>query len=139
MSDDDTSWQFIGAHRFRIEPPDVVIFQEVGDVWPDEMRAIYEVLRRLAEDMGTPAFCINDTSRLGDLPSESRKIAATSGILAQVRALAVVVTGFRQRILAKLVISAAMLGMRSGTVPPIGFFATEQEARDWVATLRRVE
>ena len=137
-SDDDASWQQIGAHRFRLEPPDLAIFQMIGDVSPDEVLAMFEVIARFAGDAGRRVFCINDASRLGDLPAESRKSTVNSGILAHARGLAVVGAGFHQRILAKLVIGAARLGMRPGTVPPTAFFPTEQEARDWIARLRRV-
>ena len=138
MGDEHESWQTIGAHRFRVEPPDVFVLHDFGDVSPDEMRALCDVVHRIADEAGRAIFWINDISRMGELPAETRKIAALSGVLSRARAVAVVGAGFRQRILARLVVSAARLSMRAGSLPPIEFFPDEQEARDWIARLRRV-
>lgn len=137
--EEEAGWHDIGAHRYRFEPPDLVLLRDHGDVSPEEMQRIAEMIQRFRVVAGKPVCFINDISAMGDLPADTRKLAALGDALNSIRAIALVGADLRRRILARLVINAAKLARRPGNLPPIVFFSIEAEARAWIEGFRRGE
>jgi hypothetical protein len=130
-------WRSIGAHEIRAEAPDVLYLRDRGDVSPSEMSAIIEEGRKLAALSGRPPLWLNDISELGHVPSETRKLLTRSDLLLILKGAAVIGASLRQRVIAQLVLHAARLAYPNRPLPPVRFFASEAEARAWLAEARR--
>lgn len=120
----------IGRHTLRAEPPDTVLVEIVGDVAPDEVHEIQDELDELSRE-GSILFIIS-LARLGRMPAASRAVSARWPNLKRLRAIAIFGAGFEQRVLATLVIKAVRLLSKEFRATAV-FFATEAEARLWIA------
>jgi hypothetical protein len=100
------------------------------------MSAIIEEGRKLAASSGRPPFWLNDMSELGHVPSETRKLLTRSDLLPNLKGVAVIGASLPQRVIARLVLHAARLAYPDQPLPPVRFFASEAEARAWIAEAR---
>ncbi len=120
--------EMIGLHEFSFEPPDLARGVFRGDISADEMRRMVAYMRACTAEHA-PVMFMADVTALGAIPPETRKeVRGTVGI--PYGALAVHGATFRTKILCTLVLGAMKL--LSGVQTPIGFFATEAEARRWL-------
>jgi hypothetical protein len=133
---EQAGWRRIGAHMMRTEAPNVIFLRDRGDVSPSEMSAIIEEARKLAAISGTAPLWLNDTSQLGHVPAETRKVLAHSDLLLRLGAVAVFGASLSQRVIARLVLNAARLAYPRHPLPPVRFFASEADARAWLTSTR---
>jgi hypothetical protein len=119
----------------RVEPPDLVVVRAQGDLSPEDLREMLDEGRQLAAAVG-PVLWLSNISMLGNVPPETRKVAARSGMLTFLRASACTGAGPIQRALITLILNAAKLTGRRTTLPPVRFFATEAEGRAWLEDIR---
>lgn len=131
-----SGWRCIGAHMIRTEAPNVIFLRDRGDVSPSEMSAIIEEARKLAATSGAPPLWLNDTSELGNVPAETRKVLVRSDLLLILGAVAVFGASLSQRVIARLVLNAARLAHPGHPLPPVSFFSSEAEARAWLTSVR---
>lgn len=125
----------IGAHLFRWEPPDTGYLAYAGDVDAADMAEIAR--KSLTFTRGPPCvFLIVDMAKAGSISAEARKISAENGAGIAFRGIAVVGASRTLRVLAGLV-SRAVDIMNKNKDNPTRFFATEAEARAWIAERRR--
>jgi hypothetical protein len=129
-------WRQIGKHLLRVDPPDLVLVRAQGDLLPDELREMLDEARRLAAVVG-PVLWLSDISALGDMPAETRKVAAMSGVLTFVHASACIGARPIPRALVTLILHAAKLTNARSSMPPFRFVGTEAEGRAWLAEVRR--
>lgn len=137
MATDDSDWIRIGQHLLRFEPPDVIFLINRGDLTPDEMKAMFDEVRRHAAIAG-PMVWLNDVRELGVMGSEARRVAAREGeVMHLLHGVGVIGAGFAQRIVINMMTNAARLFSGKGAYPPVRFFDTADEAWAWAAELRR--
>lgn len=123
------------AHSFILwEPPDIVFMAFIGDIFESEMRWLTTESTLLGNANPDP-FVLVDLSRIGSVSPEARVVAKFAGKGARVRATAVFGASFHHRVIATLVNRAARM-LNGGSHHPIEFFATEAEARAWIAQRR---
>lgn len=137
MATDDSDGIRIGQHLLRFEPPDVIYLINRGDLTPEEMRAIFEEVRRIAAGAG-PLVWLSDVRELGELSSEVRKVAAREGgVMQLLHGIGVIGATFAQRIVITMMTNAARLFATKAAPPPVCFFDTADDARAWAAEQRR--
>jgi len=125
----------IGAHLFRWEPPDTAYLAYGGDVDAASMAEIAD--KSLQFTLASPCvFLIVDMAKAGSISAEARKVSANTSAGVAFRGIAVVGASRTLRILASLV-SRAVDIMNKNIDNPTRFFATEAEARAWIAERRR--
>jgi hypothetical protein len=124
----------VGQHRARIDD-DVLLFEMVGELSLDEINRYIGLAEEIKSKFGY-FFIIDDLSRFTSATAAVRKRVA--GWLGQsgCRACALYGASLTARTLAFMVIGAMkLLGAQNF---PISFCKTEQEARNFVATQRRI-
>jgi hypothetical protein len=128
---DGEGWQDIGAHAWRLEPPDLFCLDVVGDVCADDARRVVGALARCFRSAGR-LYTLTDLSRMGDISHEGRKASVYKDEPFELRAQLFVGAGFAQRVVIKLIISADRLVRRDTDPAPLLFFDAEPEARAWI-------
>jgi hypothetical protein len=125
----------IGPHLFRWEPPDTGYLAYGGDI---DAAAMAEIgAESLKFTRGPPrVFLIVDMAKAGSISAGARKVAAENSAGIAFRGIAVVGASRPLRVLAGLV-SRAVDIMHKNKDNPTRFFATEAEARAWIAERRR--
>lgn len=132
-----TGWQAIGAHRFRVDPPDTICFSLRGGISASDVLAIYAELHRCwVGNGGKLIFGIADLSRVGTLLPEARKAVLAPAHRHDSYVPIIVGATFALRVSVNLVSRAYR--MLSGDPDPIPtlFFETQGEARAWIAENR---
>lgn len=119
----------------RFEPPDLCVSAFIGDTDAAEMRHMNEELRRLTEGLDH-VFLLLDQTRAGSVTAEARKLGVegTKGI--PVVEAAAFGASFQVRVVITLVVRVLKL-LRGEKRELIHFFATEAEARAYLAERRR--
>lgn len=125
----------IGHHLFRWEPPDIGYVYYDGDMDAASMLA-YAEQSRIYTANKPRVFLIVNTSKLGRLSAEARRMSADGSKGLALRGIAVIGASRTIRVLAELV-SRGMDILNRNNDNPTRFFETEAEARAWIDTRRR--
>lgn len=122
-----------GGTFFRWEPPDTFFLVLVGDVPGEEMRRT--IAKAMEHTAGrTYALGLIDMSRVGTISPEARMIARNEARAIPMRGTAIISASFHHRVIALLINKAVALVRKD--YQPVAFFATETEARAWLAERR---
>jgi hypothetical protein len=127
---DDRPWKRIGAHAVRLEPPVTMFVRANGPVLVEDARALIAEMHRFAEGKGR-IFVLGDTSGVGALPADARKVMAELLLDVPIGATAVFGASFAQRVIVTLADKTNNL-IRGSRRYETRFFSTEQEARAWL-------
>jgi hypothetical protein len=139
MAEDDprdaTTEFLVGGHLFRWEPPDIGYLAYHGDLDDATAAILSEKARRFT--LGKPrVFLLVDMSKMGKIATGARRRSAEGAKDLAMRGTAVVGASAHLRIIAGLVTRAIDL-LYDKADNPTRFFATESEARAWIAERRR--
>jgi len=134
-------WTPVGKHLHRFEPPDIYVVCVHGGVTEEEIlahaRAILEL--GLREERGI--FWLTDLTHFRTISPAARRVTTRPEIrevVAMYRGAAMFGLSFSTRVLVQLTIKAYRK-LRPGQQRPVGFCATEPEARAFIEILRRGE
>ncbi|MDC3960609.1 STAS/SEC14 domain-containing protein [Polyangium jinanense] len=123
-------------HTVFFEPPDTAVWRFAGDISEAEMRELTSLEKSFIA--GRPYLLkLVDLSRIGSVSAGARKAGAEKVHDVPVLGVAVFGAHFAIRVLADLVVRAGSFIRRIDTVPT-RYFATEAEARAWLAERRAV-
>jgi hypothetical protein len=136
MSDGNHAYQKkFGTHIIRFEPPDLYLTTFVGEISGPEMTERNAEIARFAERQRW-VLGIADI-RQGSITPDARRAAAL--LTPRSRGTAFICLDPKQQL------SLSLLGTARGAIQsgkdvdsPLGFFATEAEARAWIAERRKV-
>ncbi|HVK67193.1 MAG TPA: STAS/SEC14 domain-containing protein [Polyangium sp.] len=121
-------------HTVFFEPPDTAVWRFVGDISETEMRELTSREKSLIA--GRPYLLkLVDLSRTGTVSAGARRAGAEKVHDVPVLGVAVFGAHFAIRVLADLVVRAGSFLRRIDAVPT-RYFATEAEARAWLAERR---
>jgi hypothetical protein len=123
--------QRLRGHTLRFSPNGLFHFIIEGDITADDARAITAFTREHAAGR-TYVLLLADLGALGSISHEARRIGVHAEKRVPYRAIAVYRASFEKRILASLILRAMALFKRLED-NPVQFFATEAEARAWIA------
>lgn len=128
-----STWVSVGAHQVRCEPS-VVFCRYVGALSLTDIKAVHAILDREIAEHGRTFFLVDARQFPGASPEVRKWLASGAGYH---KLGGVVFFGASATVEA----SATMIERASRMVsklssPPIRFFATEAEARAWIAELR---
>ena len=122
-----------GKHELYVED-DVLFSVPHGDVQGAELKLYTEAAMEI---IGQYGYCLilSDNHDLGGITADARRHSAQWTVGKPVLGMGLYNAGLAARTLLTIVLKALSLILR----PPIpfAFFATEHEARDWLAGLRR--
>ncbi|WP_437571519.1 STAS/SEC14 domain-containing protein [Sorangium sp. So ce542] len=104
-----------------------------GELTEDRARAIFTVLRRVAES-GRDVLVLADAHHMGIIPPLARKVLTEEVRSARIDAVALVGASFSVRVIVALL--AKGIHTITGRPYPQQFFATEDEARAWLFAQR---
>lgn len=127
----------VGKHIFRWEPPDVTFLSYVGDFDGDSMHRLDQIARQFSVPRPYVLVLI-DMSRVGTITAEARKRSAEDGIGVPMRGVAVFGASRAVRVVMSVVSRALDLFHGGHSDNPTHFFATEAEARAWIAERRKI-
>ena len=117
------------------EPPDIVVWEFIGEVDAKVMNDLYSEQARLS--LGKPhVLVLVHLERAGKVTTEARHEAARKRDTMNVRGIAYVGASFHLRVLATLVTKAATMLHRASD-NPMRFMKTKAEALAWFAERRR--
>lgn len=119
----------------RLEPPDLCVAVFVGDIDAALMRRMNEELKRAAEGRDH-IFLLVDQTRAGSVSAEARKLGVEGAKDLNIRDSAVFGASFHVRTVMTL-ITRVMKLIRGERAELVHFFATEAEARAYLAERRR--
>ncbi len=119
------------------EGEDVCRWVIAGDIDAPEVRRLVAQQKAVME--GAPYFIqLVDMSRVGRVTPEARKVSVEKQRDVNVVGTAIFGASLHVRMIAQLAIKAsAVLGYAKAGDTPAQFFATEAEARAWIAARRR--
>ncbi|WP_437944936.1 STAS/SEC14 domain-containing protein [Sorangium sp. So ce296] len=115
------------------EPDGLLRLTMRGELTEDRARAIFTVLRRVAES-GRDVLVLADAHHMGIIPPLARKVLTEEVRSARIDAVALVGASFSVRVIVALL--AKGIHMITGRPYPQQFFATEDEARAWLFAQR---
>jgi hypothetical protein len=124
-----------GPHLFRWEPPDVGYVAYNGDVDGPTM-ATYSEKSRLHTNNKPRVFLIVNSSKLGRIDAEARRLSANGSKGLALRGVAVVGGSRTIRVLSELFVRAIEI-LNHNPDNPTRFFEDEADARAWIDTRRR--
>lgn len=122
----------IGAHHVR-EELEVIFLTLVGDVSLQDVKQIVSVIDSLIERHGRYGGVI-DIQRLGSFSPDARRVASEWTGSGASYGNAFYGGGLTARVLMVLVSRVIQLTM--GSLMPLGFFKTAEEARAWLVVQR---
>lgn len=128
----ESSYQ-IGPHELKLEPPDIVFVSVVGIVTEAQAAELLTQSDRWAAQRDHQ-FWLVDASKLRHIEPAARRLAATWPISGSHWGTAAFGVSFAQRLLARLLLSAARI--LRGQVEIMVLVETEAEARDWITVER---
>lgn len=133
MRDEQPPYQKqIGSHSIRFEPPDLYVTTFIGEISGAEMMERNAEVARFAA--GKPFVLGLADIRRGIMTPDARR--AATGLTKLSRGTAFVCLEPKQQ-LSLSILATARESIQSGaTDSPLGFFATEPEAREWIAERR---
>lgn len=125
---------WVGRHLFRWEPPDIGYVAYKGDLDGEAATALSVKSRVIT--LGKPrVFLLVNMSQIGQISKEARSASAGGSQDLAIRGIAIVGAAGHIRLIVGLVSRAVELMQRQES--PTRFFATEAEARAWLAQRRR--
>src|SRR2546430_1286053 len=134
MSDDQSPYQKqIGTHTICFEPPDLYLTTFVGEISGPEMAERNAEVERFAA--GKPFVLGLADIRRGIMTPDARRAATQLTQLS--RGTAFVCLEPKQQLSLSLLGTARGSIQSGATDSPLGFFATEAEARQWIAERRK--
>jgi len=131
----DDTWQHVGAHRYRFEPPDLLHTHAMGRISRDQFAAALDQIEHHARR--GPLFWLVDLTHLDGIEPEARRLLSERDARAFLRGIVLVGGGFHQRVLATLALKAVRLFWRHETHVPFAFLADERAGRAWIEADRR--
>ncbi|EYF03737.1 Hypothetical protein CAP_5167 [Chondromyces apiculatus DSM 436] len=129
-------WQYLGAHRIRVEPPDLIRIEFLGDISAREMSTLGDIFLECVEEMSW-VMVSADLRRLGDMASETRRAAAQSPSMWHIHGSVVWGANLHQRLITWMTWHAMTLIRRGKHIPLLQAVVTEAEAEAWVARQRQ--
>ena len=122
-----------GPSYVTFNPPDTVFIVWIGDVDEAEMERVVEATSVVS---GAPPtlFLIADVSRMGSVTGGARRAAAEGSKRTNVRGSAVLGASFAARVI--ITLTDKIQGVLGASDCPTRYFATEVEARAWIAERR---
>jgi hypothetical protein len=126
----------IGRHVTYFEEPDIIFLRLSGPVSEEEGREI-NLRNREAGARLRHVFFLIDLGELLSLPSSVRRMAAETLRLLPTRAVVVYRAPLRARVIATMVVAALNFYRPEGDRNLLEYFDTEEEARAWLAQVRR--
>lgn len=126
----------LGRHATYFEEPDILFLQLVGPVSEEEGKEVNRLHRELGRGKERLFFLVD----LKDLESIHPEVRKDTGKVVKeiaLRGAALYNASLKAKVFAKLILTAANLFRREEERMPIVFFATEQEARAWIAERRQ--
>jgi hypothetical protein len=126
----------IRDHVVGFEPPDLCVVRFGETVTGEDVRAIYEVELRLAEEHGE-IYLMGDLAGVRTMTAEARKWWAEVETPPQILGIANFAPGFHLSVLAKLVMTLRRLSGHKSDEHVYGAI-DEADARAWIAK-RRLE
>jgi hypothetical protein len=130
------AWIEVGRHAVRGEPAEETLsirFQ--GDLSGEDAWNLANQMRLFVHDGERRLFLLLDGSALGNVPPTTRKAIADALLDVPIAAGAIFGASFAQRVIAMLVDRTNKL-LRRGQPYETRFFATEEQARAWIARKR---
>ena len=131
----DDTWQRVGAHLHRFEPPDLLRTRAMGSISRDELTAALDEIE--LHGRTAPLFWMIDLAHLAGIAPEARRLLSERDARAFLRGIVLVGGGFPQRVLANLALKAVRLFWRHETHVPFAFLADERAALSWIEAERR--
>lgn len=122
-----------GPSYVTFDPPDIALVVWIGDVDETEMARVVDETSVVS---GAPPdlFLIADVSRMGSVTGGARRAAAEGSKRTNVRGSAVVGASFAARVI--ITLTDKIQGVIGVNDCPTRHFATEAEARAWIAERR---
>lgn len=114
----------VGAHTIAFEPPDVCVFQMVGDISGDELVRVAQFLKEVPAKF----HLIVDTGRLGSFTTSAKKAIREVPLAAAVA----IFGASRQMQLVLSILNKVYMMVNLGTDIPLTFVPNEDEARKWI-------
>jgi hypothetical protein len=121
-----------GSVVTRFEPPSLVYVKVEGDVGEAEARGMLEAVGRYAA-RASQIIVVTDFRAMRSITPAARRASVMWDGARNIAAHGVVGPSFHTRVIATLLAKAAR--MIKGTLPPVRFFATADEARRWAKEL----
>ncbi len=106
-----------------------------GDILAEHMQGMYAVVESVSAGPAS-LFILQDLSRSQNFTAAARKAVATEPRAELIAGVASFGESFQMRVMVAMLDKAARLFGKQ-IVTPSGFFATEAEARAWIAERRR--
>ena len=122
----------VGAHVGFYEPPDLLVLEFRGNVTAEHV-ADYVAQRAALLEGQSRILTLIDARGLSEPPAEARAAVARLRI-PRPQATAIIGAGFRQRVMAELVVKAAYLF--TGKLIKLAFFDDVETARAWLLEMR---
>lgn len=130
------AWIEVGQHAVRGEPAEETLSIRLqGDLSSEDAWNLGHQMRLFVHDGETRLFVLLDVSAMGNIPPTSRKAIADALHDVPIAAGAVFGASFAQRVIATLADRTSKL-LRRGQPYETRFFATEEQARAWIAQKR---
>src|SRR5215210_842293 len=126
-----------GKHITCFEEPDIIYMKfGAGATTEDSL----ELLRRqlLMAQGKKLLFFLIDAEELDNIAPEGRRAVAETLKEIPLRGMAVIKAPLKAKVVTKLVITAINLFRRDSNLNPVSFFDTEDEAREWIDTRRKM-
>jgi hypothetical protein len=126
----------LGRQVTYFEEPDIIYVKYKGEC--TDMEAM-EMLRRHKQfGAGHDAlFFLVDAADLESISPAARKVVAEALRDIPLYGMAVYAASLKAKVVIKLMITAVNLARKDASKNPVEFFATEQSARDWLASRRQ--
>jgi hypothetical protein len=132
MSEDHS----VGRHVTYLEAPDIIFLKLSGSCTEEEGREINRRNREAASGLPHVFFLI-DFAEAGNVPAVVRRVSAETLRSLPTRAIAVYAAPLRARVIATMVATAINFFRTDEDRKLLEFFDTEEEARAWIASVRR--
>lgn len=126
----------LGRQITYLEEPDILFMRLFGKVTNEEGSAV----NRLHLDLGKDRerlFYLIDMTEFEGMDPELRKEAGLTMKTLPLRGIAVYKASLTARVVAKLIVGAMNVFKTGAAKAPFEAFATEEEARAWIAQRRR--
>jgi hypothetical protein len=130
------AWFEVGQHAVRREPAEETLSIRLqGDLSGEDAWNLAHQMRLFLHDGERRLFLLLDASALGNIPPTTRKAIVDAVHDVPIAAGAVFGASFAQRVIATLTDRTSKL-LRRGQPYETRFFATEEQARAWIAQKR---
>jgi len=126
----------VGGHTCSMEDPDIMAMTLVGRVSAAEGSEINRIHLEMGQSLDRLFYLINMKDFEGMDPAV-RKEAGLVMTRLPLRGIAVYQASLTARVIAKLIVGAMNVFKHSSDKAPFEAFATEEDARAWIALRRR--